>query len=124
VTSMSFPQCSVKLCHGVITRNYPKPTLGFVRKGKGLKRQKGPKGGNSVSWRVYRPNCEPGAGHTFAQTTLLKKVTLKPSKLLIEQVARDLDQANNNVGTNSRFGVLNAFLERLISCAGRPVELS
>jgi hypothetical protein len=65
---------------------------------------------------------EAGAGHALTQAAFFQKIPLQPAELLVEQVARHLDQTHNDVGADRGVGVLNAFLEGLVIRAGCTVE--
>lgn len=41
---------------------------------------------------------EPGTGHRFAQSDLLDEILLEPAELLIEQIIRLMDQADDEIG--------------------------
>ena len=43
---------------------------------------------------------EAGAGHAFAEVALGKKILLEPPELLVEQVVRLVNQADEDVGDN------------------------
>ena len=60
---------------------------------------------------------ESCAGHALAQASFFEKIAFEASELLVEQVVCDLDEADDDVGTDGRVGMLNAFSERLVVCA-------
>ena len=70
------------------------------------------------------PFCKASAGHTFAETAFLQKGFLQLLQLPVQQVAGHADQADDDIGTDGRVRVLDAFLEGLVIRAGSPVKLA
>src|SRR5713226_10575302 len=67
---------------------------------------------------------QAGAGHALAQATLLDKSFLQVLKLPVQEIASNVDQANDHIGADGRVRVLNPFAESFISEIRGSIEFS
>src|SRR6266478_5364340 len=67
---------------------------------------------------------QAGAGHALAQATLLDKSFLQVLKLPVQEIASNVDQANNHIGADGRVRIFNPFAESLIGGIVDAIELS
>lgn len=62
---------------------------------------------------------QSSARHRLAQATFFDKIFLEPAQLLIEQVGRDLDEANDGVSADFGFGMFDCLLDKRLGWSRR-----
>src|ERR1043166_5581290 len=78
----------------------------------------------SLVWSLAGAGGEAGAGHALAEATLSEEILFQAAELLVKKVAGHLDQADDDVGTDGGFRVLDAFFESFVICPRHTVELA
>ncbi len=53
--------------------------------------------------------------HALAQTALLEEVGFEAANLLVKQVSGYFDETDDDISTDGRIGMLNAFAEGVVS---------